>query len=474
MKRILKKYMTLKCRIPSIIILSLLILGSSIIGISYRRYEALNVEKHVKMAQGITALMSENFDFQKIDYYIENNYSSDEYKNLIEHYKLIMDSYLDVKHIYIYKFFKDKEDGPVNGLVIMDMIETDEDSKLYGTIATVGNTYVADEETAAVYDRMISGQECVFEKNRIGERKVTFLSYIMPIMDSEGNYMCSMGVDFSLNELYGKGIQFIIELLVVITVVILAVIIGVNILLSVILFRPLEKMTSCIRSFKFDTDKDRFDNLNGFESLNIHLNNEIDELYNALLLSLKDSAYYVSNFNRAKNEIEEISETAYKDALTSVGSKTAYNGAIAKLQEDVDKKKLFCFGFVMIDVNNLKYVNDTYGHKLGDEYIKGCCSIICNAFKRSPVFRIGGDEFVVLLNGADYDARVELADEMEKAFTDAYTNENEEPYCRYSASYGHAIFDPLLDKTVEEVLKRADQRMYEYKKEFKRIHGSYR
>jgi diguanylate cyclase (GGDEF)-like protein len=474
MKRILKKYMSLKYRIPSIIILSLLILGSSIIGISYKRYEEINVEKHVKMAQGITMLMAENFDVQKIDYYMENNYSSDEYKDLIEHYKLIMDSYLDVKHIYIYKFYKDKEDGPLNGRVIVDMIETGENSTLYGSIATVGNTYLAGEETAAVYDRMISGQECVFEKNRIGEREVTFLAYIKPIMDSEGNYMCSMGVDFSLNELYGKGIQFIIELLVVITVVILAVIIGVNILLSVILFRPLEKMTSCIQSFKFDTDKDRFDNLNGFESLNIHLNNEIDELYNALLLSLKDSAYYVSNFNRAKNEIEEISETAYKDALTSVGSKTAYNGVIAELQEDVDKKRLFCFGFVMIDVNNLKYVNDTYGHELGDEYIKGCCSIVCNAFKRSPVFRIGGDEFVVILKDADYDTRMELADDMEEAFTAAYSNKEVEPYYRYSASYGLAIFDPLLDKSVEEVLKRADQRMYEYKKEFKRVNGSYR
>jgi diguanylate cyclase (GGDEF)-like protein len=274
--------------------------------------------------------------------------------------------------------------------------------------------------------------------------------------------------------MYGKGIQFIIELLAIIFFVVLGVIIIVNVLLSAILFKPLKKMTQCIESFKFDTDADRYDNLINMEALNIHLNNEIDELYDALVLSLKDSAYYMQSFNKAQNEIEEISETAYKDALTGVGSKTAYNNAIAKLQEEVNNRSLFCLGFVMIDINNLKYVNDTFGHELGDGYIIGCCNIICKTYKHSPVFRIGGDEFVVILKDESYDERAALADDMEKAFSDAYNNENLEPYFRYLASFGMAIFDPLCDKSVEEVLKRADQRMYEYKKEFKRIHGSYR
>ena len=66
MKKLLKKYMTLKFRIPAIIMLSLLILGASIIGISFKRYEDLNVEKHIKMAEGITNLMADRFDVDKV------------------------------------------------------------------------------------------------------------------------------------------------------------------------------------------------------------------------------------------------------------------------------------------------------------------------------------------------------------------------------------------------------------------------
>ena len=76
----------------------------------------------------------------------------------------------------------------------------------------------------------------------------------------------------------------------------------------------------------------------------------------------------------------------------------------------------------MADINNLKYVNDTYGHELGDEYIKGCCRIICNIFEESQVYRIGGDEFVVILKDSDYFCRVMLMDDLEFEFDKAYEN----------------------------------------------------
>ncbi len=474
MKNLLKKYMSLKIRIPVIIIVSLLVLGASIICVSFKRYEELNKEKHLKMADGITTLMADSFDVDKVDYYIENNYSSDEYMELLKYYYTIKESYLDVEYMYIYRFFRDETDGKGKGLVIVDLDKEYTEDVPQDSIDWIGDLYQLNEITESNLDKIIAGKESYWEITKDETTGSRLLSYIRPILNSEGKYVASACVDFSLDSMYGKGIQFIAELLAIIFFVVLGVIIIINILLTAILFKPLKKMTKCIESFKFDTDADRYDNLINMEALNIHLNNEIDELYDALVLSLKDSAYYMQSFNKAQNEIEEISETAYKDALTGVGSKTAYNNAIAKLQEEVNNRSLFCLGFVMIDINNLKYVNDTFGHEHGDNYIKGCCSIICKIFKHSPVFRIGGDEFVVILRDESYDERVALTDEMEKNFSDAYNDESQEPYLRYSASYGMAIFDPLCDKLVDEVLKRADQRMYEYKKEFKRIHGSYR
>ena len=60
------------------------------------------------------------------------------------------------------------------------------------------------------------------------------------------------------------------------------------------------------------------------------------------------------------------------------------------------------FALVILDVNDLKKVNDIQGHKAGDQYIRNACKLICGNFKRSPVFRIGGDEYAVVVDGDDY------------------------------------------------------------------------
>lgn len=60
------------------------------------------------------------------------------------------------------------------------------------------------------------------------------------------------------------------------------------------------------------------------------------------------------------------------------------------------------FAIVMFDVNDLKKINDTAGHQAGDQYLCEACKIICDIFKRSPVFRVGGDEFAVIAQNNDY------------------------------------------------------------------------
>ena len=471
MKKILKTLMTLKVRIPIIFVVSLLILATCIIGVSFRRYERINLDKHVTMAEGITELMAERFDADRVDYYLKNNYASEEYLDLIRYYDILRDSYPDVRYMSVYRLsFDDKSKTPYGQAIVVINNSTDvftewgEDS--IGEFHEVPNEFVDD------FELMTAQKECVW--HIVENQKSSIVTFVRPVLDCNGNYVCSAVVGFSLNAMYAKGIDFIIELLVVVAAVIIGVLVTINLVLSAILFKPLSRMTKCIESFKFDTDEDRFNNVNSMEALNIHVRNEIDELYNALVLSLKDSAYYMSSFNRAKNEINKISETAYKDPLTGVGSKAAYNDAVISLKNEMARNNEFQFAIVMADINNLKYVNDTYGHELGDEYIKGCCRIICNIFEESQVYRIGGDEFVVILKDSDYFCRVMLMDDLEFEFDKAYENNSVSEYCRYSASFGMAEYDPAGDKNVEDVFKRADKLMYEYKKEFKKANGSYR
>ncbi len=472
MKRIARSFMTLRIRIPIIFVVSLLILATCIIGVSFRRYENINLDKHVLMAEGVTRLMAERFDPDMADYYLENNFASGEYQELIRYYDILRDSYPDVRHMYIYRIYKDEDGSSLKGqtLVRIEKDITEEVSE--ASEDSVGDIVIAPAEFADDFESMTVKNECVW--HIVESDGINIVTYVRPVLDAEGNYVCSACVDFSLNAMYAKGVDFIIELLVVVIAVIIGVLITINIILSAILFKPLNRMTKCIESFKFDSDEDRFNNVSSMEELNIHVRNEIDELYNALVLSLKDSAYYMTSFNRAKTEINKISETAYKDPLTGVGSKAAYNDAVAALQNEMINDKDLRFAIMMVDINNLKYVNDTYGHERGDEYICGCCHILCTIFSKSPVYRIGGDEFVVILKNSDYFARLMLMDDLEFEFDKAYEDETVSEYCRYSASFGMSEYNPSYDQSVDEVFKRADQFMYEYKQEFKKTNGSYR
>jgi diguanylate cyclase (GGDEF)-like protein len=440
--------------------------------VSFRRYENINLDKHVLMAEGVTRLMAERLETDMIDYYLENNYSSEEYRNLISFYDILRDSYPDVRHMYVYRISKDENSGSILGETIVKIEKdiTGEVSELGEE--TIGDIVIAPSVFSDDFERMTIKNECVW--HIVESDGASIVTYVRPVLDEDGNYVCSACVDFSLNAMYAKGVDFIIELLVVVNAVIIGVLVTINLILSAILFKPLNRMTKCIEAFKFDSDEDRFNNVNSMEELNIHVHNEIDELYNALVMSLKDSAYYMSNFNRAKTEINKISETAYKDPLTRVGSKVAYDDAVSKLQAEMASNPELQFAIVMIDINNLKYVNDTYGHERGDEYIKGCSNIVCNIYKKSSVYRIGGDEFVVILRNVDYFGRNMLIDDLEYEFEKAYENKSVSEYCRYSASFGMSDYNRTYDKSVEEVFKRADKYMYEYKQEFKKANGSYR
>ncbi len=92
------------------------------------------------------------------------------------------------------------------------------------------------------------------------------------------------------------------------------------------------------------------------------------------------------------------------DALTKVLSRISYDNQVSQFDRNIrETPDAIRFAVCECDLNNLKIINDTFGHDKGDEYIINCCKTICNIFKHSPVFRIGGDEFVAILNSDDYD-----------------------------------------------------------------------
>ena len=111
--------------------------------------------------------------------------------------------------------------------------------------------------------------------------------------------------------------------------------------------------------------------------------------------------------------IEKVRVMAYQDELTGVKNLNSYDrkteGLDAQIKEGSAK-----FAVVMIDMNSLKNINDTYGHGQGDVALKGTSRVICETFKHSPVHRVGGDEFVAILEGQDFENREALFAEIRK------------------------------------------------------------
>ena len=116
------------------------------------------------------------------------------------------------------------------------------------------------------------------------------------------------------------------------------------------------------------------------------------------------------------------------------------------------------FAVVVCDVNGLKYVNDTYGHKAGDAYIKEAGMLICEAYSHSPVYRIGGDEFAVLLTGRDFENREALLASLNERVEANIGQEG-----KVVVSAGMSLYRPGSDTRMHDVFERADERMYQRK-----------
>lgn len=160
-------------------------------------------------------------------------------------------------------------------------------------------------------------------------------------------------------------------------------------------------------------------------------------------------------------KLDVLREIAYKDALTGINNRRAYLEQVEKLKSDLSSISIF--SIIVFDVNDLKKVNDMLGHEAGDKLIIDSCNIISSVFNRNDVYRIGGDEIVVILKNIDTYKWDKLIDK----FIDELEEFNLLNNRKISIAYGVATYDSTNDKSFEEVFSRADDAMYKNKMELK-------
>ncbi|MBQ6060391.1 MAG: diguanylate cyclase [Clostridia bacterium] len=165
-----------------------------------------------------------------------------------------------------------------------------------------------------------------------------------------------------------------------------------------------------------------------------------------------------------KSYVRDLKDKAYGDALTAVRNKSAFDLYLQRLPEQAESRgEKLEYAVCFFDCNDLKVINDGYGHEKGDLYLKSTCTTICQVFAHSPVFRIGGDEFAAVLQHGDYEKRHELLELFDERCKDLHAIA-ENPWEKANVARGMAEYDPETDQSAADVVRRADQLMYAHKR----------
>jgi len=327
-----------------------------------------------------------------------------------------------------------------------------------------GNLLNPDAETRSVED--ITGlskaelEALMNEKDGILELRDSV--YVRIVIERIGWSLCACVPNETIRESTKdaeKGIRYAtIFFVMVVGIIIFIEIIVVNNAVSTITY-PMELLG---HDMKIITDGDMS------YRAKVYRNDEIGDITSRLNEMVDRLNFTMNELLSTQQHADAMSRLATRDSLTGIRNKTAYDNQVKLLQEELDGgfKE---FGLVMIDLNNLKLINDNYGHDKGDIMIKKLAKIICETFINSPVFRVGGDEFVIVLKDVDYKNISTLVAQFKRKIGILSGNTRLMPWERVSAAIGYALYDEKLDTVAKDVLTRADQEMYKCKKEMKQM-----
>lgn len=315
-----------------------------------------------------------------------------------------------------------------------------------------GYAFITDEEGRLIYHpRMDVTQMTDETRPAVPEELLTgskFIRYSFDGVEKIGSWLplsngMRLNVAVPVSEINGDWIQLVDETAVVFILLLFVFIIFImNITDRVV--KPLRELTE-VAGRVSDGDYDVELTYSGNDEVGI-----LTRSFNQLIRHLK---IYISDLNNL----------AYADALTSVRNKGAFDIYARKLQSQLyesDGDVEFAIG--VFDCDDLKLINDRYGHDKGDCYLKNASSLICSVFQHSPVFRTGGDEFTMILQDEEYRNREELARLFEET-GDEICASTDEPWEQVRVAKGIAVYDRRMDRSVDDVMRRADKLMYENK-----------
>ena len=357
------------------------------------------------------------------------------------------------------------KDGQFIAVVGMD-IDFDDIAAIVNSISVynTGYAFLTDEDFTILYHRRIPAGTRLFD-NATNFEKIIFNGF-----DSEfyeytkkiGRYMkkqeryrmvyknlengMRLVVSVPASEIDRTRTRLIISL-VISVLGILFVMSGLSIFVSEKLAKPLKELTQSARHIITGNYDLKFTHVP---------NDEVGELMDTFSFMAKS----------LKRQFEYINGLVYLDAMTGAKNKRAFiderDEIDLKIRKSKENNEKFEFALIVFDVNNLKYMNDNFGHEAGDVLIKSACNLIMQNFIYSSVFRIGGDEFVTVLEGKDYQNRVELFTKLRSDMA-LSVEAAKGSFEKVSLASGMSVYDAEKDADFQAVFERADEEMYKEK-----------
>ncbi|MCR5273140.1 MAG: diguanylate cyclase [Lachnospiraceae bacterium] len=271
---------------------------------------------------------------------------------------------------------------------------------------------------------------------------ITYNAYLTKLRS--GMYL---GVQIPAASLYDRQKSlFFMSSLVVLVCVLLSLVLGIHVVRTIV--KPLADLTEAAESISagnLDT------------TVVVSGDDEIGILAKALSKTMES----------LKSYIKLLDEKAKIDMLTGLNNKNAFQNTEEAINAEL-KQGADVFSVTVVDINDLKITNDTYGHETGDKLIVLVSNMIKQTYGERTSYRIGGDEFVAILRNSDMtDAKHHLA--KLKAMMDEYNNSyTESPVLDHIYfAMGTTVYDPQTDKEFADVFNRADKLMYANKRELK-------
>lgn len=298
-----------------------------------------------------------------------------------------------------------------------------------------------------------------------------FYSSYSPVYDSEGKIAGVIGVDFS-TEWYDRQIRE--HMVSFIVVLIMSVLVG-----GFVVVYFTGKLRKRIRDLNgelsmLSTDVDELTEeitsnaifREGMEATDLADKDmkQSDALYDDEIETLNRKLQ--SMHSEMKHYLDYMHVKAYQDALTGVGNTTAYQEKQQEIGERISAGSEAGFVTVAVfDINYLKKVNDRYGHAAGDQIIRGAASAVADVFGVPQTFRIGGDEFAVVVLDISAKDMADCLRQVEERIS-LFNEKREGEGGVLSISMGTASYDPELDHSFRELFVRADETMYHNKNEY--------